>query len=707
MQQCGLAWLVSHSIVHEHDGNGSPPVSHSIAGVTLPGQDADSFWTSRDGISEAVSTIPITEQEVAAHVFAHADGPDAGAAWQQVRAIWSRCRFAGLTEPVAGLGVPADLPDTLPGDTALVVAVCQSGDTHRQAVLRVEHDVLVVSLLVARPDGTWSGGERELAEWVGDHSDTGVFGVARLYLGKAADPRTALRPPEDGAGWDTGTELEPGVAVRETSDRVARRVVRRLKVLATPDRDARLSEWTWSDTTPRMPRLARYLMHLAKARYEARVHADFPGVRPLCQAVESALTGQRGGPDRTRLAELVVEITPVLMAVRTLLRTVEIARYNAALVLDADAPETAADTLFSDDDAFVRDLLLRLDDDRAYLENALDAARTVTTAVDNSSTKARYTPRAPTEFPTFGIVTALPEEFGAMRVLLDPPTQRRYIADDPANYLIGTVPSAIGGQPHTVVLTILGETANNAAAAGTANLTRSFGTVNCVVMVGIAAGIPNLAVPHQHVRLGDVVVATWGVIDYDHVVDTPHGRALRQSHPQPSPLLGHAAKFLVADEMAAARPWNGLVDDALAQLPATFARPDPATDLVYAADDVDVVLPHPDPAESGHVADRPKVHHGRIGSADRSLRNLAERDALAAQHGLRAIEMEATGVGKASFADGREWFIVRGISDYGDRRTGGMWRKYAAVTAAAYTRALLGAVPPLELHGDRFRLPEK
>lgn len=101
------------------------------------------------------------------------------------------------------------------------------------------------------------------------------------------------------------------------------------------------------------------------------------------------------------------------------------------------------------------------------------------------------------------------------------------------------------------------------------------------------------------------------------------------------------------------------------------------------------------------------MHHGRIGSADRSLRNLAERDALAALHNLRAIEMEATGVGKASFAEGREWFVVRGISDYGDRRTGNAWRNYAALVAAAYTRALLAVVPLLELRANRFRLPAK
>jgi hypothetical protein len=35
------------------------------------------------------------------------------------------------------------------------------------------------------------------------------------------------------------------------------------------------------------------------------------------------------------------------------------------------------------------------------------------------------------------------------------------------------------------------------------------------------------------------------------------------------------------------------------------------------------------------------------------------------------------------------------------------WRDYAALVAAAYTRALLGVVPPLELRRGHFRLPDR
>jgi nucleoside phosphorylase len=670
-----------------------------------------------------VAEIRVTEQEMSVHVFAHAGGPNAAAAWRRVQALWLLCHAVGMTEPVATLGIPAALP-TNPPRCSTVVAVCQSPDTHLQAVLRVEHDVLVVSLLAAHPNRTWAALEPELTALVGDHAGPGVFGSAWLYLGKTAEPPAAASAPITGPGgdarWCLGADLESGVTARELGTRVDTRSLRRLLVLAPSMRDLELGRWTWSDGTPAMPALARYLMHMAKVRYQVRVHADFPGVDPLCREAESAMARMAATepPDRAArqdLTRVISRIAAVVTALRTMQRTVEIARYNAALVLErAPDPEPAeTSTLFGDDDTLARHFLLVLDDDRAYLENQLDGAKSISelTGADEtpSVSSIGHPPadeRGRSGPPTFGILTALPAEFVAMRGMLNVPAHR-YVAADPANYVIGTMPSAIPDQPHTVVLTMLGETGTNAAADGTANLARSFGTVNCVLMVGIAAGVPNLTVPHLHVRLGDIVVASWSVIDYDHVVETPNGARLRQTHPRPSPLLGHAAKLLAANELEGRRPWEKHIDTALTLLPDEFARPDPDTDLVYSADDDDLPAGHPDPALSGHRTGRPKVHHGRVGSADRSLRSLAGRNAIAAEHDLRAVEMEGTGVGKSSFAGGREWFMVRGISDYGDRRTGIVWWPHAALVAAAYTKALLAAVPPLELHGDRFRLPEK
>ncbi|MEV6492008.1 hypothetical protein AB0M20_25830 [Actinoplanes sp. NPDC051633] len=61
--------------------------------------------------------------------------------------------------------------------------------------------------------------------------------------------------------------------------------------------------------------------------------------------------------------------------------------------------------------------------------------------------------------------------------------------------------------------------------------------------------------------------------------------------------------------------------------------------------------------------------------------------------------MEGKGIGSAGFAGGREWFVVRGISDYGDANTTRLWRGYASVVAAAYVRALLAECQPLTPRG--------
>ncbi|MDI6100265.1 hypothetical protein QLQ12_16795 [Actinoplanes sp. NEAU-A12] len=299
--------------------------------------------------------------------------------------------------------------------------------------------------------------------------------------------------------------------------------------------------------------------------------------------------------------------------------------------------------------------------------------------------------------PVFGIVTALPEEFAAVRVLLDDAGQPWTIAGDRALYLLGTMPSRDEGRPHQVVLTLLGETGNGAAAEACANLIRSFPSVDNVIMCGIACGVPSPGRPERHVRLGDIVVATWGIADYDHVVETDDGRRSRQPFPAPSPMLVRLARYLAAVEISGERPWEKWITEGLAVLTA-YARPADSTDRIHAPDDPGRVIPHPSPALTGHRTGWPKVHHGLIGSADRSLRSARARDELAADE-LIAFEMEGKGIGRAGFAGGLEWFVVRGVSDYGDMHTGQRWRGYASVVAAAYVRALIAECPPLSPRG--------
>jgi nucleoside phosphorylase/bifunctional DNase/RNase len=295
--------------------------------------------------------------------------------------------------------------------------------------------------------------------------------------------------------------------------------------------------------------------------------------------------------------------------------------------------------------------------------------------------------------PAFGIVTALHEEFAAMRSFLGG-WRRVSVPGDRADYFVGTLASFDQDQPHRVVLTMLGETGNDAAANACTNLLRSFPSVRCVLMVGIAAGVPNPGRPERHVRLGDIVVARWGIVEYDSVRDDDAGPVPRRSFPPPSPLLERRAKLLEADENIGI--WR--LDEVLtakARLLPGYERPAEATDVLYASDDSPERIPHPPTTLTGHRPGQPKVHCGLIASGDRSLRSASKRDSIAATLGVLAIEMEGKGIGNSGFYEGVEWFTIRGISDYGDCHVTPLWRKYASLAATAYATVLLGQTPPL------------
>ena len=299
--------------------------------------------------------------------------------------------------------------------------------------------------------------------------------------------------------------------------------------------------------------------------------------------------------------------------------------------------------------------------------------------------------------PTIGLITAIPEEFTAMRQLLDSPVER-YVTNDPTRYILGTLPGIDHHHVHRVALTMLGASATDAAADGCANLLRSFASIRAVIMLGTAAGVPNVSRPEVHVRLGDIVVATRGVVDYDHVYSGPDGTTPRRGFPVPSARFTRCADILKSDELSGSRPWEQWLDVTARPGLSGYTRPNERTDLVL--NSAGSVLDHPRRDRSGHRKGFPKVHYGLIGTADRSLNDVATRDQIANQHGLLAIEMEGAAIGTSSSLNGREWFVVRGVSDYGDSQRNGTWRKYASLAAAAYVRALLAACPPLVPDGE-------
>jgi Predicted nucleotide-binding protein containing TIR-like domain len=386
----------------------------------------------------------VIDQELVVHVFAPLDVPRATAAYAELRQIWLRCRqVLKMVNPVPGLDLPNYLPPSLIDCTGpeseSALALQERPDAVYQAIVRRHHDVLVLSAVLSPtrraldglpdaaipPSPGWTELDRRWSTVMGPLSGA-MLGTVRIFQGKLADaPTTAnpslgqhLRPllpatAETLGWWEHGVRSTDGFALWETGQGSDSRADRTMAVLASADRDAELSAWTWSRGDLHIPPLGRYLLHTAKARYEFRVW------------------GARGGPDdvRVRLDEIVVDLQDVAESLRVgtptatewravleriadlrsgelaadqvagrlrrLRRTVEIAQSNMRTALPG---ETAIEPLnagpLADDSRFVAWFLTRLDDDLFYVDNGVRLAGTL------GETLARITRGPETSSPT-------------------------------------------------------------------------------------------------------------------------------------------------------------------------------------------------------------------------------------------------------------------------------------------------------------------
>lgn len=310
-------------------------------------------------------------------------------------------------------------------------------------------------------------------------------------------------------------------------------------------------------------------------------------------------------------------------------------------------------------------------------------------------TRTEERARASLVIPTIGICTALPKEYAAVEVLLK--NVRSYVVEGRGSgrrYLIGEIPAS-NGSTHTVVLG-LADQGNNSAATRVTLLLEHFPSVSHIVMTGIAGGIPNPDKAEDHVRLGDIVVSSQGgVIQYDFVKETktrkgvPETVTYRNSPRPPSASMLEAVRLLKAAELRGKRPWTKFVRRTCLAL--HVERPAEETDLLASTDDATVMIAHPsDPERKRGI---PKIFIGTIASSSILLKNPKKRDALRDRFGVKAVEMEGSGIADATWNQEVGYLVVRGICDYCDANKGDAWQMYAAVVAAAYTRALLESIP--------------
>jgi nucleoside phosphorylase len=287
--------------------------------------------------------------------------------------------------------------------------------------------------------------------------------------------------------------------------------------------------------------------------------------------------------------------------------------------------------------------------------------------------------------PKIGILTALAHEFSAVRAMLIAPTEVDVEGRGAGRrYLLGKIKTQAGEDlPVVVALAGMG---TNIAAIRTTKMLIHYPSVEIILMVGIAGGVPYPTKPTEHVRLGDIVISsTGGVVQYDVKKEEVGFEQIRSTINKPSAELLEAVQYLRSAEDENKRPWEDHLKTALSRL--GWKRPSAAKDVLLATDGI-TALKHP--IDRDRRAKQPRVFFGVIGTSNTLQKNPVRRDALRDKFGVKAIEMEGSAVADATWDEGCGYMVIRGICDYCDASKSDVWQKYSAVAAAAYARAFIG-----------------
>jgi nucleoside phosphorylase len=259
---------------------------------------------------------------------------------------------------------------------------------------------------------------------------------------------------------------------------------------------------------------------------------------------------------------------------------------------------------------------------------------------------------------------------------------------------------------HNVVVACLpaGIIGNGPAAIVAKDMQRSF-PIKFGLMVGVGGGVWS---KKDDIRLGDVVVsqptgAHGGVVQWDFGKIGKDGKFQRTgSLDKPPPVLLHALQELRTFDITEGmnlgeslslivrnKPrmrqtylYQGADHDQLFE--ATY---DHEGDETYNEYDPKLIVQRPVRNDS-----TPRIHYGNIVSGNEVMKHGTTRDKIAKEEDVICFEIEAAGL-----MDSFRCLVIRGICDYADSYKNKIWQPYAAATAAAFARALLGFINEQEV----------
>ncbi|RYP55521.1 hypothetical protein DL770_010904 [Monosporascus sp. CRB-9-2] len=258
---------------------------------------------------------------------------------------------------------------------------------------------------------------------------------------------------------------------------------------------------------------------------------------------------------------------------------------------------------------------------------------------------------------------------------------------------------------HNVIVATLPagqEYGTGSAAALASQVKKFFPNLWFGLLVGVAAGLPNLTQsPPLDIRLGDVLVGlptgkSAGLIAYDLGKETAKdgfqllhfGYVLASTETVVRSAIG-SIKLKALKDAETFLPYYETIKHK-EHSSGTFVDPGQKQDKLYLVDDSGterLVERERRPDDM-----RARVWYGPIGSGEKLMKNAQKRNELRDKYGLIGLEMEAAGIMNRIPVG-----VIRGVCDYGDEHKNKEWQPYAAAMAAAYAKAILHKIPPKKI----------
>ncbi|QMW26979.1 hypothetical protein G4B84_002268 [Aspergillus flavus NRRL3357] len=254
--------------------------------------------------------------------------------------------------------------------------------------------------------------------------------------------------------------------------------------------------------------------------------------------------------------------------------------------------------------------------------------------------------------------------------------------------------------------------ASSAAVVAT-DMLFTFPNIRVGLMVGIGAGIPHYDDNEtRNIRLGDVVIGSdrgsSGVVVYDFGKRLPDGSFENiYALDRPPRTLRTALAKMEAEHQTRENKICQYINSMLDKYPYMrkkgFAYPGSSYDQLFWDN-----YRHTggrscagcDPAQRIHREDRfdtsPEIHYGIVATGSAVVKHAPTRAQIKQKHGAICLEMEAAGL-----INNFPCIVIRGISDYANSHKNDQWHSYAAATAAACAKELLGFVQPTALDAER------